>query len=150
MLMVCRPNRISLVIVLDLDRQFFEDDLTQLMIMIDVVHLADIVHVVMPIVIEAHLVVLIMMMIVVGMVVLHHLDLVVQLMITHHHVEVVSMILIVVITRRLIHTSMVMVDHHMTALLPETTHQEMSDMLMTDIVVAATGKSIFPNRLCEK
>lgn len=128
------------MIVLGLDPQFLEDDLTQSMIMIDVVHPEVIALAVMPIAIVAHLVV-IMTMIVDVMVVLHHLDLVVQSMITRHHVVVVSTILIVVIIHQLTHMSMAMVDHLMIVLPQEITHQEMPDMLMTDTVVAATGKS---------
>lgn len=135
------------MIVLDLDPQCLEDDLILLMIMIDVVHPEVIVLDVMPIVIEAHLVVLIMMMIVVVMAVLHHLDLVVQSMIIHHHAVEVLMILIVAITLQLTHMSMDTVDHLMIVLLQEITHQEMPDMPMTDTVVAATGKSSFPNWL---
>ncbi|KAA8566780.1 hypothetical protein EYC84_009880 [Monilinia fructicola] len=98
----------------DLDPPFLEDDLTQLTIMIDVVHPVVTVHVVMPIVIAAHLAVAITMMTVVVMVAHHHLDPVVPSTITHHHVAVASMIPIVI------------------------THPEMPDMLMTDTVVAAT------------
>ena len=134
------------MIVLDLDLLFLAD-LTQPMIMIDVVLLVAIVLAVMPIVIEAHLAVVITMMIVVVTAVLHHPDLVVQSMIIHHLVAVASMILIVVTTHRLIRTSMAMVDHPTTVLLPATILQEMPDMLMTATVVVATGKSSFPNRL---
>lgn len=143
-----RPNRISLAtVVRDLDPPFLEDDLTQLTIMIDVVHPVVTVHVVMPIVIAAHLAVAITMMTVVVMVAHHHLDPVVPSTITHHHVAVASMIPIVVITLRLTHISMDMEDHLMIVLRQEITHPEMPDMLMTDTVVAATGKSSFPNRL---